>query len=61
LWNEGVQTAAERQLGIMCLNYCEVGTGVDTARDRDPLENVEKVFLLAGAWGVNPFGDVSPG
>jgi hypothetical protein len=54
LWNQGLQTAAERALGVTCLDYCESCARAHSGNAADPSGNVEKVFPLAAAWGVDP-------
>ena len=52
LWNEGLVTAAERELGMVCFEYgCEVNGFVC----REALAgDTEKLNQLAGRWSLNP-------
>lgn len=54
LWQQGLATRAEMELGLKCFDYGEPLTQgpVETCGVVD--ENVEKVPLLAARWGLNP-------
>jgi hypothetical protein len=52
LWNEGMLTAAERELGMVCFDY---GSEVNVFSCREALTgDAEKVNQLAGRWSVDP-------
>ena len=52
LWNEGLVTAAEKDLRLRCFDY---GTEFDFFTTRDILSaNCEKVGQLAARWSIDP-------
>lgn len=52
LWNQGQMTAAERDLGMLCLGY---GSEHNPFTMRDALgSNSEKINQLAARWSVDP-------
>lgn len=54
LWNQGVRTQAEIDLGLRCLHYFEnPGSGLFHSSDF-LVVNTERVPLLAAAWSIDP-------
>ncbi|MFO1488268.1 MAG: hypothetical protein U1F65_07310 [Verrucomicrobiota bacterium] len=54
LWNQGVKTRAELELGLKCYHYFE-GPGRLTFGQTDVIAlNTEKVPLLAARWSLDP-------
>ena len=54
LWNQGLPTAAERDLKMRCLTYTE-GSDILGLAERDLLAlNTERVVRLAASWSVDP-------
>lgn len=54
LWNQGVKTAAEITLGMNCFAYGENPGSDDWLLADHLVANVEKVFLLAQRWSLDP-------
>lgn len=57
-WNQGTITRAEKELKMAILNYGETHdfsdlTKFQNTRDHQSL-NVDKIYQLAGLWGLNP-------
>ena len=50
LWNQGIMTAAERELKLMCLAY----GAVSTRGAEGQAHNCERVSRLAAEWSVDP-------
>jgi hypothetical protein len=50
LWNQGVMTAAERELKMVCSAY----GAVSPRGSEDPARNCEKLTRLAAEWSVDP-------
>jgi hypothetical protein len=54
LWNQGIKTSAEIELGLKCLAYgAEFDSNFFCGTDW-PAANVEKVPLIAGRWSLDP-------
>jgi len=54
LWNQGVKTQAEIDLGMKCFQYCECpSVALFNAVDFEA-SNTERVPLLASAWSIDP-------
>ena len=53
-WNQGVETRAERELGLKCFRYLESPDGALFEHSEVILANVEKVPLLAARWSFDP-------
>lgn len=54
LWNQGVCTAAEKELELKCYEYCDSPLPYPfTARDSH-VANTEKVMQLAARWSTDP-------
>ena len=51
-WNQGLETSAERDLGLRCLPY--LATADRGFADDFAAANTEKVSLLAARWGADP-------
>ena len=51
LWNQGSQTAAEKDLKLACLDY---GAAVDFTQSDLPGQTTERVPMLASRWSVDP-------
>jgi hypothetical protein len=54
LWNQGPETVAEKELGLICYEYTDPVPGSSGARSDVLGTNVEKVPLLAARWGFDP-------
>ena len=54
LWDQGNQTSAERDLGMICFAYGEACPEEDTASKDPSSRNSERVHLLAGKWSIDP-------
>ncbi len=54
LWNQGVKTQAESELGMRCYHYCETPHASFLDPVESPIANTEKVPLLAAAWSIDP-------
>jgi hypothetical protein len=54
LWNQGVKTADEIQLGLNCFGYGENPGTDDWAVAEHVVENVERVARLARRWSLDP-------
>jgi len=54
LWNQGVQTRAERKLGLKCYDYFETDMHSHFTQLERARANTEKVPLLAAVWSVDP-------
>jgi hypothetical protein len=54
VWNQGIPTAAEAEIGMRCLQYFET---VEPAFDQPDFAavNVEKIPQLAARWSLDPF------
>ncbi|HMJ66007.1 MAG TPA: hypothetical protein VK615_11710 [Candidatus Binatia bacterium] len=54
LWNQGILTRAEADLGLACFNYTESPSRHNFSQS-DPLSaNTERVPLLAARWSIDP-------
>jgi hypothetical protein len=58
VWTQGVQTSAERELGLVCYDYGESPEHSLFQQGRLAAANVDKVPLLAARWGLDP-GDLA--
>lgn len=56
LWNQGPQTAAERDLGFACLGYGDTARREGFGIPESAIMNVEKIPGLAARWSINPAG-----
>jgi hypothetical protein len=54
LWNQGMKTPAESELGLKCFGYGEGPRPADWSFNELISSNVEKVPLLAARWSLNP-------
>lgn len=54
LWNQGLRTDAEKELGLKCFGYGEGTQVMAWGGDELLASNVEKVPLLAARWSLNP-------
>lgn len=54
LWDQGHQTSAERDLGMVCFKYGESCPDEDTASHDPSSRNSDRVHLLAGKWSIDP-------
>ncbi len=54
LWNQGPETAAEKELGLKCYGYTDPLEASPWAQPDELRMNVEKVPLLAARWGFDP-------
>lgn len=54
LWNQGVKTAAELELGVKCLRYLEQPPSAGIGPGDIIASNTEKVPLLAARWSLDP-------
>jgi hypothetical protein len=54
VWNQGMKTRAESELGLKCFGYGEGPRPADWSFNELISANVEKVPLLAARWSLNP-------
>ena len=54
LWNQGLKTEAERQLGLNCFEYLETPDYLPFGQPSSIASNTEKVPLLAAHWSLDP-------
>lgn len=54
VWNQGMKTHAESELGLKCFGYGEGPRPADWSFNELISANVEKVPLLAARWSLNP-------
>jgi hypothetical protein len=54
VWNQGVRTAAETELGMKCFGYDETVSSAAWGVSELVTANAEKVPLLAARWSLNP-------
>ena len=54
LWNQGVQTPAELELGLKCYGYGEGEDRIDFGRPDPAVLNTERLPLLASRWSLDP-------
>lgn len=54
VWNEGRPTLEERELGLCCRDYGEEAAVVRYGETPAELQNMERVFLLARRWSIDP-------
>jgi hypothetical protein len=54
IWNQGVKTRAELQLGLKCFRYLETPERISFAQPDLNAMNTEKVPLLAAEWSLDP-------
>jgi hypothetical protein len=54
IWDQGVKTLAERELGLNCPGYGEEGETESWVRREKAAANVEKIPLLAARWSLDP-------
>ena len=54
LWNQGMQTRAERDLGFECYDYLEPARIRDFSLNGPPTSHSEMLFQLAARWSLNP-------
>ena len=54
IWNQGVRTHAERELGLVCYDYGESVERDDFLETDGVVPNVEKTPLLAARWSLDP-------
>ena len=54
VWNQGMKTSVERELGLKCLGYGESFSASAWGANELMEANVEKVQFLAGRWSLNP-------
>jgi hypothetical protein len=54
LWNQGVKTRAERELGLNCFQYFEPSAPEILGRTQVIAANTQKVPLLAARWSFDP-------
>jgi hypothetical protein len=54
LWNQGVKTRAEAELGLKCFQYLETPDRVGFGQPDIISMNTEKVPLLAARWSLDP-------
>ena len=53
LWNQGLLTAAEKDVGMVCFDY--TADHSEHANDEAWMTSAEKVSRLAGWWSIDPF------
>jgi len=56
LWNQGIKTPSELQLGMKCFAYCERPSILPAGFSEIIVANTEKVPLLAAHWSLDPAG-----
>lgn len=56
LWNQGLKTAAELELGLKCYHYLETPEAEALSQWDIIAANTEKVPLLAARWSLDPAG-----
>jgi hypothetical protein len=54
VWNQGVRTAAEREMGLKCFEYGDPVERHSLAEPDVIASNVDKVPLLAARWSLDP-------
>jgi hypothetical protein len=54
LWNQGVKTAEEFELGLKCFHYVETSRPTGFGQSELMAANTEKVPLLAARWSLDP-------
>lgn len=54
LWNQGVKTRAELDLGLKCFHYMEASERARIGHSEVVAANTEKVPLLAARWSFDP-------
>lgn len=54
LWNEGEQTAAERELELKAYDYCDAPLPFPFTARESYVANTDKVMQLAAKWSVDP-------
>lgn len=54
LWNQGIKTRAELELGMKCFRYLETPERVPYGQPDVIATNTEKVPLLAARWSLDP-------